>query len=307
MSALVCTLHHHIGEESAFEAGLGISTRLELFERQVDWLERNFDFIDLETLLSGRLPRRPLLMTFDDAFRSVLEAVRGVLSPRGLPAVFFVNPGLLGPAAISLDTNLAWATSNFGIARVCEALAVPKQDGVGDLIAEVVAAAGPVERAAFEARLAEAFGTPDLSPRAPLLEAADLAELVRHGIEIGNHTMTHVHCRMLDADQRRHEIVEAKQRLERATGRRVRAFSLPYGFERDLTPEVLKLLRTSGHEAIFLVHARSNLRRPARDIWYRTSLTGEEPGELQRRLRYLPLARTVKHLVLANVDRAGHR
>lgn len=297
MGTPVCTLHHHIGTESDFERGLNVTTDPGAYAAQVERICRDYDVIDLGTLLSGRLPRRPLLMTFDDAFRSVLDVARGILAPRGLPAVFFVNPGLLEPGAISLDSTVAWAANTAGPAAVCRMAGIPARAGVGGIV-EAMAAFGAGERAAIGRRLLDAFGPPDLGPRAPLLEPEDLAELRRLGVEIGNHTTSHVHCRALRGDEFASEILAAGARLEALAGAPVRAFSVPYGHERDLTPELLGVLRASGQQAIFLVHARSNRRRPAPDIWYRTSLHDERPGALGRKLRLMPLLRTLKQRII---------
>src|SRR5688500_9688396 len=126
LRTVVCSLHHHIGNESNFERGLSISTDLEAYKAQIDWMSRNFDFVDLNDMLSGRLPRRPLLLTFDDTFLSVLDAARNILAPRGIPAIYFINPGLLGRSAISLDSTLAWAACKVGIDAVCDAIGASK-------------------------------------------------------------------------------------------------------------------------------------------------------------------------------------
>jgi peptidoglycan/xylan/chitin deacetylase (PgdA/CDA1 family) len=111
----VISLHHHIGLESDFERGLNIATGIDVFETHVARLSLDYDLIDLSTLLSGKLPRRPLLLTFDDAYKSVLDSVKAVLAPRSIPSLFFINPGLLGDTAISLDCTLAWAANRIGM------------------------------------------------------------------------------------------------------------------------------------------------------------------------------------------------
>jgi peptidoglycan/xylan/chitin deacetylase (PgdA/CDA1 family) len=295
MGAPVCILHHHIGTETACERGLNVTSARAAYEAQIDRLCRDYDVIDLETLLNGRLPRRPLLMTFDDAFRSVLDVAREVLAPRALPAVFFVNPGLLEPGAVSLDGTIAWAANRAGLAAVCREAGVPVRESIGAVVVEEMAVFGARERTAIKERILAAFGRPDPGERAPLLLPEDLALLRGLGVEIGNHTLTHVHCRALRDDELQDEIVTAKARLEALSGGPVRAFSVPYGHERDLTPALLGVLRDSGHRAIFLVHGRANTARPAPDIWYRTSLHNEKPADLARVLRWMPMARALKH------------
>lgn len=298
MSSVTCVLHHNIGKETRFEQGLGVSTDVATYEEQIAWMAKNYDFIDLETLLTGRLPKRPLLLTFDDAFRSVADIVKTILAPQGIPSVYFINPGLLEKDAISLDSTLAWAASEVGLGELCKALDLAPRDSVGAVIVGDMAAFGAQQRAAIKSRVIDLFGLRDLSARQPLLDVEILRTLPGLGVEIGNHTMTHVHGRALSKAEIEDEIVGSKQRLETLSGAPVRSFSVPYGHEDDLPSDVLAAVRASGHEAIFLVHARSNRSRPAADIWYRTSLHNEAASTLRKTLYYLPLLRSFKQRLL---------
>ena len=152
-------------------------------------------------------------------------------------------------------------------------------------------------REAKRQKLLQEFGPPDFSKRAALLTADDLKVLVQMGVEIGNHSNTHVHCRSLTAEEHEAEIVESKRRLETLSGQKVRSFSVPYGSEHDLTAPVLKTLRSSGHEAIFLVEARSNRWRPAADIWYRSSLHNQNERQLKSRIVLTPILRSLKRKI----------
>lgn len=298
MPVLRCALHHHIGAPTPFEAGIGVSSDRAAFEAQIDWLTTHHDVIDLGTLLSGKLPRRPLLLTFDDTFRSTLEAIREVLAPRGLPSVWFINPGILGDDALALDSALSWAEAEAGLAALCAALDLGPRAHLSEVVLGDMAKLNASARQAVKARLIERFGPPDFSARAPLIDAADLADLAGLGVEIGNHTMTHTHCRALTDADTTTEILGARTALEEMSGQTVRSFSVPYGNEADLPPHIATALRDSGHEAIFLVHGRSNRFRPAPDIWYRNSLHSENISRLRREMTILPLARSLKQRLL---------
>jgi peptidoglycan/xylan/chitin deacetylase (PgdA/CDA1 family) len=139
----------------------------------------------------------------------------------------------------------------------------------------------------------------ELELRSPMLEAGDFAELRKLKVEIGNHTHSHVHCGALAPHELQTEIVTARDELVALSGGAVRAFSVAYGHERDLPPTVLEVLRESGHKAIFLVHARSNLVRKAPDVWYRVSFRNESVARLPMRLSVLPLIRSARDLVLS--------
>lgn len=70
------------------------------FERQIDsLLERGFTFVrgnDLENFLAGtaRLPRRAVMLTFDDCYGELVDVAREVLARRGIPALAFAVAGL---------------------------------------------------------------------------------------------------------------------------------------------------------------------------------------------------------------------
>jgi peptidoglycan/xylan/chitin deacetylase (PgdA/CDA1 family) len=294
---ITCALYHHIGEETAFERGLNITTTPESFKGQIDWMSRNYNFISLDQLIKNNLPPRPLLLTFDDVFFSVVEVVKKILSPREIPSVFFVNPGLLSKNSISIDSALAWATNNFGVERVCEEIGVPMQHSLRDLIIGEMSKYSAQSRRDIKNHILKKFGPIDLSMRAPVMSRNDLHQLPGLGVEIGNHTATHVHCRSLKESEIPIEIAASKKKLEELSNSEVRSFSIPYGHEDDLTLATHAAIRASGHTATFLVHARANIYRPALDVWYRTSLRNEAPRDLAKRLKWQPLLRSAKNLL----------
>ena len=292
-------LYHDIAEQpSSFEARLGVTSHPDRFLAQLEHFQKNYDIIDLDTLLNGPWPRRPLLITFDDCYRSVLDIAERWLAPRGIPGVLFTNVDLLGHDSVSLDGILSWFAERHGLPALLKALELENQglDSVAAIISGPMAQRGAQERRALRDRLVELGGldTDALAARSPILSPEDIARLPGLGVEIGNHTATHVHGRSMRPEDHHPEIVAARSRLEAICGHPVRAFSVPYGYEADLTVELLETLRQGGHAAIFLVHARSNRFRPAPDIWYRTSLHDEVPARLGMKLHALPLLRSLK-------------
>lgn len=300
MTSATIVLYHDIQSfPTSLELALGVNALPESFAAHLTYFEKNYDLIDLDTLIHGPLPRRPLLLTFDDCYRSVLDVARSMLAPRGIPAVLFTNPDLLGPYNPSFDNVLSWFATRRGMPALLEELGLDGYPTVGALLSGAMSQRNASERQAICDRLKIAGGmmSEDLLARSPILTVEDLRELWALGVEIGNHTARHVHCRSLSADEQEYELVDARRRLEDVCGRPVRAFSVPYGNEADLTPEVLSILRASGHSAIFLVHARSNRFRPAPDVWYRVSMHDEKISELRGHLRLLPFLRGLKKLV----------
>lgn len=302
MTVVSIALYHNIvSTSSLLEEGLGVATTPENFEKHLAYFQKSFDFIDLETLLNGPLPRKPLLLTFDDCYRSILNIARDVLAPRNIPSVLFTNPDHLGPDEPSLDNILSWYAGKYGMTALQDQLELKGYENVAQIISGAMSQLGAGARHLVRKNLMDRgmLGADDLKGRSPILTKDDLRALDAYGVEIGNHTASHVHCRSLSAQERQIEFAESKNRIEQITGKPVRSFSVPYGNEADLSPDVLYDLRTSGHEAIFLVHARSNRFKPAADVWYRTSLHNEDVSQLRRQFHLTPILRSLKHMVRA--------
>lgn len=77
------------------------------FEEQVAWLEgEGFTAVTLSDVWrnwhqGGRLPRRPVVFTFDDGYRSVATKALPILSRRGWPAVLNLKVGNLEPGSFT--------------------------------------------------------------------------------------------------------------------------------------------------------------------------------------------------------------
>lgn len=73
-----------------------LHTRFAEFEKQIDYLGRNFEFISADDLLrslnEGRsLEPRNMLLTFDDGYRNLLTTAAPFLHARGIPFTAFVS------------------------------------------------------------------------------------------------------------------------------------------------------------------------------------------------------------------------
>jgi len=99
LSALVYHAIADLGEDPILAR---YSVPPDRFAEQLDYLsERGWAFVGLDQVLAALdggapLPRRSLLVTFDDAYVDLLTAACPILSERGIPAVAFAVAGRLG-------------------------------------------------------------------------------------------------------------------------------------------------------------------------------------------------------------------
>ncbi len=79
--------------------------------------------------------------------------------------------------------------------------------------------------------------------RSELMNAADLRELSRLGMEIGSHSHRHVELTTLPIKEQQREVMQSKRMLEAITGGPVYSFAYPYG----AVPAVYKELLTAAN------------------------------------------------------------
>lgn len=108
---------------------------------------------------------------------------------------------------------------------------------------------------------ATCYITVDFLGRPGFLTHAQVRELAATGIEIGCHSMSHAYLSDLDDAALKHEVVDARQRLEALAGTRVRSFSAPGGrYDERLLP----LARDAGYDSVTTSDATENPNaRPA--------------------------------------------
>ena len=177
----------------------------------------------------ANLPKRPVLITFDDGYRGVVTRAMPILATYDLPAVVFV------------------CTEPMETRRMLWFDAVVVRDGFDGLEAWK-------ERPYAE--WAEACaGTPcvaDDDLRA-LMTPAELKVLAdMKGIEIGGHTARHPILARGSAENQRREIEQNLQSIAQWTGRAVRAFAYPNGRPGiDYNADTLRILRNLNIDSAF--------------------------------------------------------
>lgn len=176
------------------------------------------------------LPARPVLVTFDDGYRSVYTNGLPILQKHGIPAVVFVCSEPVEQRQMFWYDGLARKAGD----GVVEAA---KQQGYDEWHRQRMEWLCPVD---------------DDDPCAPLTitEVRALAEAP--GIEVGGHTAIHQILSRANAEQQSAELLRNRAMLESWIGRPVRAFAYPNGeADKDYTQETIQLVKELGFDLAF--------------------------------------------------------
>lgn len=229
------------------------------FAAQMDLLARNFNVLPLseavERLQKSSLPPRAVCITFDDGYANNLTVAAPILAARKLPATVFVATGFLDGGRMFNDTvteavrrapqELDLRSIGLGSCRL-EDLAARRR-AVGELLGRLKYLS-PEERRQQADRVAQIVGAE--LPRDLMMTESQVRELVRHGIEVGAHTVNHPILTRVDDSTARREMAENKSRLEDITEAPVRLFAYPNGRPgRDYSSTHVRLARETGFAA----------------------------------------------------------
>jgi peptidoglycan/xylan/chitin deacetylase (PgdA/CDA1 family) len=212
------------------------------------------------------LPERPVLVTFDDGYRTVLSLAGPILQRYAIPAVVFACTDPIEQQQLFWHDAVAHAR---GEAAVASLKSVPFDEW---------------QRVATECQLPAA--TED--PHAPLSIDELRVLATQPGIEIGSHTATHPILARASLTVQRAQVRQSKARLEAWIEKPVRAFAYPNGQpEQDYTRDTTQLVHASDFSVAFSTRAGFATVRESRWEYSRfLMLAGLSAAELAHRLCY---------------------
>lgn len=313
--SLRCLVFHNVSpKQSPFTSGMGVTCTPEDFESTLKFLTTHYTPVDLDMVLSsggGReLPKRPVLVTFDDAYASVVQYAAPICKRYGVPAVFFVNAGFVGNERLAPDNLICYVANISGLETVNAAVhAVPGYadrtfQSLGEVFEVFLPGLTLSKREVFLDALKDQSGLrePKIAMDAQLyLTDKHLSGLKAFGFEVGNHTYSHAYCRVLSKEEIDSEVARNKAELEARSGTKIRAFSPPYGRSHDVTPELDAHLRATGHKAIFLSESVANLRKANSFRFDRINPRAASEKQLFLEMELLPRLRVQRNWLV------GHR
>jgi len=220
---------------------------------QLAYLRRRFRPVALtdvlEALEGGALPRRAVLVTFDDGEPSVFRMGLPLLRKYEIPAVAFVVTGLVG------TTELLWTREVRSL--VAGGARLPGRVPLDpDATVRALKAMDDGDRVDALDELRRSARA--LPANVPDVDWAELKAIDDEGLmSIEDHSYSHPQLDRCSPERVRDEIDRSKELFERELGRRPRAFTYPDGARSD---EAARALASRGYEAAFLFdHRRARI------------------------------------------------
>lgn len=252
----------------SFDAEL-VSARREEFDWQMAYVARHFHPVSCaqvaDAINSGTaLPKRAVMVTFDDGFRDNYEVAFPVLRSHGMPALFFVSTGYIDsqePFWFDWIVHVFLQTAESrvhldAIEQTIELGATPQTRRAAALqLLRTLKRAPETKRLQVVdqlRQLTKVVMSPEALAQSAPMTWDHVREMSRAGMEFGSHTVSHpILSTIADPALLRRELEDSKARLESETGRPVIALAYPVGGPNAVNDEVLAATGQAGYRIAF--------------------------------------------------------
>ena len=238
----------------------------------------------MRQLRNGKIPRRAVVLTFDDGYFDNFIFAKPLLEHYDTPATMFIAPGAsqgagefwwdvlerillqtrslppslrliiggvphewaLGPAAeCGPDDDARYRSWNYG--RKDDP--TPRHAIFRSMHLLLKGVDEHERRKVLQDLTAWACADASVHPSYRMLSARETVRLAEGGlVEVGAHTMTHPVLSKLSPAGQQDEIRQSKLCLEEILGRPVSSFAYPHGLDSDFTLETMALVREAGFD-----------------------------------------------------------
>jgi len=234
------------------------------FATQMELVSRYFNSVDIATLNravwdGGRLPPNPVLISFDDGYRSCFETALPILKRFGLKAVFFVSTNYVDRRKVFWWDRVHHLIKRC--ARPAVTLAYPspmrfdlsrnRQRAIEELLAVIKSTAG-LDLDLFLDGLTAATQV-EWSPEVErsiadelIMSWEQIRGLKKAGMDVESHGSTHRVLQTMSPEELRRDLLDSRTSLQTELGCPITALSYPVGCSvlRDLA--IREVIRESG-------------------------------------------------------------
>ena len=262
-------MYHAVQSDPSVHADLlgGIVHSESAFRDQVELLAREFQPVTIGqvsryVLGEETLPKRAVVVTFDDGYSDNFDIARPILNRAGVPATFYATVGCIEKRIAPWPARLRHAFLSTKIREWTDTenkrwmlRSAEERERAFMAGCDVCCKLGSRAQEEYLTRINKELETSECSEAGALMMSYDqLRALVREGHTVGSHTMTHPNMAYVTRDEARSELTESKRLLELRLGVPVVHFSYPCpALSPHWNPATLEETRAVGYETAVTV------------------------------------------------------
>jgi peptidoglycan/xylan/chitin deacetylase (PgdA/CDA1 family) len=225
-NGLTVFLFHDVTDTpSNFIIETDMFSRFREFEREITWINQNFEVIGIDDLLIGQLPKNAALITFDDSWLGIKLAIERVLVPLKIPSTIFLN---IGTVLTGVDASALGKYKS-------------KSSSPGDIeLDQVKNIKRSGEKRDFQLYQGELLTYQEIVSLDSLPE-----------VTFGNHLYKHFRASDLSEEEFKFQVIENDEQLKKFRSFRP-VFAFPYGdSKKDFNEKQVDFVHQQGYKIIF--------------------------------------------------------
>jgi peptidoglycan/xylan/chitin deacetylase (PgdA/CDA1 family) len=255
--------HSVMNDPSVAETTLGgIIHSTEVFRGQMEVIAKGFHAVSMDDVLGfllgqKELPPRAVAVTFDDGYADNVRAANEILTPLGIPAVFYVTvdcverqrlpwPSLVRYAFLTSrkdswieNGGRAWNLSSHE-------LRIQAFERASEHCSKL---SGAAQEAFVDSIQRQLETEPPRPPQRLMMTWDEVRGLARNGHTVGSHTLTHPNVAQISECEARTELFDAKRKLEEELATSVVHFSYPCpALQPHWTDRTMRISREAGYK-----------------------------------------------------------
>lgn len=230
-----------------------------IFEKQVEYLSKNYEIISLkslsEMLINGNVPKKAVVITFDDGYKDNYEYAYPVLKKYDIPATIFLTTGPIEQKKLYWWDEINYALfntdlksmdiTNIGTFKLISE--IDKSKAAYNIVEKLKTIQNDKKMSITENIInLSGVNIPEKLGKKHILSWNEIKKMDKNGIDFGAHTVNHPILTNITLDEAKWEIEGSKYLIEETLERKINSFAYPNGKNNDFNEDILSLVKKSG-------------------------------------------------------------
>ncbi len=270
----VLMLHRVLPEQESLKLGADPEWTItpELLDNVITFVKRNYSIISLKNLQhyqdpsnKSQLPKRALLLTFDDGWRDNFQYAQPILIKHNVSALIHQVSDCVDNQMLLWQEQLAILNKNNNKAYAeLSDYFFTEQVSLEKFILAIGENAQKIER------LRSLIVEKNPQAKTMMLDKIELKQMISQGFELSSHGKTHQKLSQLTEKEVEIELKTSAQALAKIAGEPITSISFPHG---DVNKQVISLALLSGYKTLFTSEPVINCVTKKQYIWGRVHIS----------------------------------
>jgi peptidoglycan/xylan/chitin deacetylase (PgdA/CDA1 family) len=276
-------LYHSVNNnKNEFIQGLNLTISSTTFKKHLRYLQRHYQIMPLKNLVhclnEKYVPKRAIVITFDDGFADNYRYAYPLLKRDNIPATIFLCTDCIGKKGsiwiqdLNYLINTCGATEVFnkiqnvnGFNKKCQILVGRNQNN--DVAKNMIDAfAYSVQKETRDNIIENLYAELNLkkkqlySNNQVFLNWRQVSEMHRNGISFGNHGASHTPLSAMSIEEEKNEIENSHNIIQKNLKQNFLPFAYPFGTEKAYNAETKKIVKRANHDCILTARQTKNVK-----------------------------------------------